>query len=74
MLLTHKRLHHGILAEGRHEQVVPEVNLAEQGLEIEPIARELCDQLFHAVGDISCPLFDESGGIRSDVRTWARLF
>lgn len=73
MLLTHNRLHHGLLAAGRHEQVVPEVNLAEQGLEIEPIARELCDQLFHAVGDISCPFFNEDGTIRDDVRTWARL-
>lgn len=73
MLLAYNRVHHGVLTGGRHEQVVPDVNLAEQGLKIEPIARELCDQLFHAVDTISCPLFDEDGSVCADVRTWARL-
>ncbi len=73
MLLIQNRVHRGELAEGRYEQVVPEVNLAEQGHEIEPIARDLCDQLFQAAGAISCPFFNEDGSIQEDVRNWMKL-
>jgi Putative DNA-binding domain len=73
MRLERNKLHHGALPAGRHEQVVPEVNLAEQGHQVEPIARELCDQLFQAVGVVSCPLFNEDGTIRSQVRDWVGL-
>jgi schlafen family protein len=73
MILVQNRVHPGVLAGGRHEQVVPEVNLVEQGRDIEPIARDLCDQLFQAGGAISCPLFNEDGSMRDEVRAWARL-
>jgi hypothetical protein len=73
MHLEGNRIHHGKLAEGNYEQVVSEANLAEQGRNVDPIARELFDQLFQAVGSISCPLFNEDGSLRDDVRTWARL-
>lgn len=73
MILARNTVHHNVLAGGRYEQVVPDVNLTEQGRKIEPIARDLCDQLFQAVGDISCPFFNEDGSLREDVRAWARL-
>jgi hypothetical protein len=67
------RVYHRNLAGGRHEQVIPEVNLTEQGHNIEPIARDLCDQLFQTLGVTSCPLFNEDGGLREDVKKWGRL-
>lgn len=73
LVMVHKNVYHNSLAEGRHEQVVPEVNLTEQGQNIEPIARDLCDQLFQALGSTSCPLFNEDGSIREEVRKWGRL-
>ncbi len=73
MALERGHIHHGVLASGRYEQGVPEVNLAEQGPNVEPIARDLCDQLFQATGAISCPLFNEDGSLRDDVKRWARL-
>jgi hypothetical protein len=71
--LVQNRLYGRPLAGGRHEQVVPEVNLTEQGQNIEPIARDLCDQLFQALGSTSCPLFNKDGSIREEVRKWGRL-
>lgn len=69
--LENSRIYRRTLGEGRYEQAVPEVNLAE--LKSEMIARDLCDQLFQALGGISCPLFNEDGSIRDEVRKWARL-
>jgi hypothetical protein len=71
--MDHNSIYHSYLAGGRHEQVVPEVNLTEQGHSIEPIARDLCDQLFQVVGATSCPLFNEDGSLREDVKRWGRL-
>jgi hypothetical protein len=73
ILMAHNYVHSYKLSGGRYEQVLSEVNLAEQGENIEPIARELCDQLFQALGTVVCPLFNEDGSIRDDVRKWASL-
>lgn len=73
MLLEGNKVYHNGLDEGRYEQAVPEVNLTEQGDDVEPIARDLCDQLFQAVGALSCPLFNDAGNVRDEVRRWARL-
>lgn len=73
IILVQSQVHYSVLPKGRHEQVVPEVNLAEQGREIEPIARELFDQLFQVVGDISCPFFTEDGRVREEMRAWAAI-
>lgn len=52
---------------GNHQQVVTEVNLAEQSGNFASIARELCDQLFQAAGEVACPYFSEGGSIESEV-------
>ncbi|HKI05007.1 MAG TPA: ATP-binding protein [Thermoanaerobaculia bacterium] len=73
VVMARNSVYHNELARGRYEQVVPEVNLTELGQNIEPIARDLCDQLFQALGAISCPFFNEDGSMRDEVRKWARL-
>jgi hypothetical protein len=71
--MVRNKVYHRNLAGGRHEQVVLEVNLTEQGHNIEPIARDLCDQLFQALGATSCPLFNEDGSLQEDVKKWGGL-
>jgi hypothetical protein len=73
ILLESNKLYHSRLDAGRHEQAVSEVNLAERGDHVESVARDILDQLFQTLGGISCPLFQEDGSIREEVRRWARL-
>jgi len=50
---------------GEYDHVVPEVTFAELGNTIQPILRELMDQVFQTGGWPSCPWFDESGDLKS---------
>jgi hypothetical protein len=53
---------------GWHQQAIPEVNLMEAGEDMEPIARELCDELYQIAGETSCSLFTEDGHLTTEAR------
>jgi Putative DNA-binding domain len=55
-------------ASGWHQQAVPEVNLLETGEDVEPIARELCDELYQIAGQATCSLFTEDGHLTKEAR------
>jgi hypothetical protein len=58
----------GHFGPGTVESLLPEVNLRERGDDLEPVARELCDQVFQCLGAATCPLFKEDGHLLDELR------
>jgi hypothetical protein len=57
-----------VLDAGRYQQELGEVSLFEHGDDLEPVAKELLDQLFQAGGIVTCPLFSEDGCLTAEAR------
>jgi hypothetical protein len=53
---------------GQYRQQVSEVRLDEAGTDLEPIAREIMDQVYHIVRRPACPWFDQSGHLSVGMR------
>jgi hypothetical protein len=58
----------GHLVAGLHRHEVPEVYIAEQDEDMESTARELCDQMFQALGQVVCPFFSAEGHLQDSAR------